>query len=92
MATTIPQLNNELKTALKKYILERKHIRTGALYKSVGFECNENNGELTINYTAKFYIQYLENREFVNDFFQLNSTNNILSGYVVSMIERTLLE
>ena len=90
-ATSVQQLNSELEIALKKYILERDHIRTGALYKSVRFNCSDS-GELLIRYSAKFYIQYLEHRQFVDDFFKLQSTTDILSNYIAYTIEQDLIK
>lgn len=91
MANNITQLNNELKDALRKYILERDHYITGALYKSIKFDCRDNN-ELIIRYSAKFYIQYLEHRQFVDDFFLLPSTLNIIAGYAAYSIEQELIK
>ena len=92
MANNITQLNNELKEALKKYTLERDHYITGALYKSIKFNCQDNDNGLTIRYAAKFYIQYLEHRQFVDDFFKLQSTLDIIGNYVAFSIEQELLK
>lgn len=87
----ISVLNNELKEALKKYTLERDHYITGALYKSIKFNCSDSNG-LVIRYSAKFYIQYLEHRQFVDDFFKLQSTLDIIGNYVAFSIEQELIK
>ena len=88
----ISVLNNELRDALRKYTLERNHYITGALYKSIKFNCQDSGNGLVIRYSAKFYIQYLEHRQFVDDFFKLQSTLDIIGNYVAFSIEQELIK
>jgi len=88
---TISQLNTQLTQALKNYIKSSGHNETGALYGSIRFTCTDNNG-LKINFKTMNYIQYLDDGEFINSFFGLSSTNDIISEYLVSKLVTTLTQ
>ena len=84
---TIQQLNKRLDKALRDYIRKRDHILTGALYKSVLFNCTFTNGDLRLKFSSRYYIKFLEYGDFVNDFYDLPSTNQIIRDFMVSYIE-----
>jgi hypothetical protein len=86
---SLPEFNKELSDALRKYIKKRKHILTGALYKSVLFDCTFNN-TLTLKFSSMYYIKFLEHGDFVNDFYELKSTNEIISQFIISQFEEDL--
>jgi hypothetical protein len=82
---TINELNKQLQKSLRKFIKDRKHIRTGALYNSVEFDCKDNK-ELNIHFSSKFYIQYLENRKFVDLYFSSDDFNDIITNYTIGTL------
>lgn len=87
---TIQKLNKDLDKALRDYIRKRNHILTGALYKSVLFNCTFNNGDLRLKFSSMYYIKFLEYGEFVNDFYNLDSTNQIIRDFLISYIEEAI--
>jgi len=87
---SITQLNKELDKALRAYIRKRNHILTGALYKSVLFNCSFINGELKLKFSSMYYIKFLEHGDFVNDFYNLETTNDIIRDFLISYIETSL--
>lgn len=84
---TLQELNSKLTTSLKKYIKDRKHIRTGKLYNSVDFNCTDTD-TLYVHFSAMFYIQYLEHRQFVDNYFQTQEFNDIIADYTVNSLTR----
>lgn len=86
---TITQLNSKLTSSLKKYIKSKNFVDTGALYKSVRFKCTYTN-QLNIKLNSLEYIQYIDNGELVNDFFNLDSTKEIVGEFLVSQLELEL--
>lgn len=86
---TIQQFNKEMSDSLRRYIKKRKHILTGALYKSVLFDCTFND-TLTLKFNSMYYIKFLEYGDFVNDFYNLDSTNNIITEFILSQLENEL--
>ena len=87
---SITQLNKALDKALRAYIRKRNHILTGALYKSVLFNCSFTNGELKLKFSSMYYIKFLEHGDFVNDFYNLETTNDIIRDFLISYIETSL--
>lgn len=83
---TITQLNNKLTSSLKKFIKTEKFVDSGDLYKSIKFNCTYTN-ELNISVKALEYIQYLDNGDLLNNFFNLESTKNLVAEFMVSQIE-----
>lgn len=86
---SITDLNRELELSLKKFIRDRKHIRTGALYNSVQFSCNDTK-DLNIHFSSKFYIQYLEHRQFVDLYFQSKDFNDIVAKYTIGTLQNLI--
>jgi hypothetical protein len=87
---SIQQLNKSLDKALRDYIRKRNHILTGALYKSVLFNCSFVGGELKLKFSSMYYIKFLEYGDFVNDFYNLTTTNEIIRDFLVSYIESSI--
>ena len=87
---SITELNKSLDKALRAYIKKRNHILTGALYKSVLFNCAFIDGELKLKFSSMYYIKFLEHGDFVNDFYNLDSTNSIIADFLISYIETSL--
>jgi DNA repair exonuclease SbcCD ATPase subunit len=85
MATTIKNIENDLTKSLKAFIKQRNHYASGNLYKSI--KCKfDANLKLTIN--AYEYLVYLEDGEFIKDFFNLPSTKeSIMSAAVIKLNE-----
>lgn len=77
---TLQELNNELTKALKSYI-KSTHYKSGALYNSIKFNCTDKDG-LKIKFNSMEYIYELDNGNFVNNFFELDSTINIITEYL----------
>lgn len=86
---TLTQLDKKLDKALRDYIKKRNHILTGALYKSVLFKC-EFKYDLKIKFSSMYYIKFLEHGDFVNDFYNLGTTNEIIRDFIVSRMEEEL--
>jgi hypothetical protein len=84
---TLNELNNNLNKSLKKYIKDRKHIRTGKLYNSINFQCSDTD-TIHIHFSSMFYIQYLENRTFVDKYFASQEFNDIVAKYTVESMSR----
>lgn len=76
------KLTQELKSYIKK-----THYETGSLADSARVDIN---GLNDISVVANDYIQYLDNGDFVDKFFDLDSVNAILEEYIVSEIEDQL--
>lgn len=87
---TIQELNIQLDKALRAYIKKRDHILTGALYDSVTFDCKWVGENLSLRFSSMYYIKFLEHGDFVNDFYNLESTNEIISDYITSYITDNL--
>jgi hypothetical protein len=89
---TLSELNNKLKNALKKYIRERDHVITGHLLNSIKFNSTYKDFDLKISFKSKFYIVYLEDGEFTDDFFNLQTTRDILEEFIADKIGDELTE
>lgn len=87
---TIAELNSKLDKALRAYIKKRKHILTGALYESVTYDCAWERDDLRIKFSSMYYIKFLEHGDFIQDFYNLSTTNDILSQFVAEMVEEDL--
>jgi hypothetical protein len=83
---TIQELNSRLDNNLRKYIIERDHVITGSLRDSVMFDCKMNGDGFEIEFSSNFYIIFLEEGEFTNDFFELPSTLNIITEFTTDLI------
>jgi hypothetical protein len=83
---TVAQLNSKLTSSLKKFIKNEKFVDSGDLYKSIKFNCTYTN-ELNIKLNSKEYIQYLDNGDLLNNFFNLESTKNLVAEFLVSQID-----
>ena len=89
---TIQELNTQLDKALRAYIKQRDHILTGALYRSVMFDCDQQEEGVQIRFSAKYYIKFLEHGVFVKDFFALPTTQAILNSYASEYIDKIIAE
>jgi hypothetical protein len=87
---SVQQLNKTLDKALRDYIRKRNHILTGALYKSVLVNCSFVGGQLKLKFSSMYYIKFLEYGDFVNDFYDLPTTNEIIKDFLVSYIESSI--
>jgi hypothetical protein len=89
---TKAQLENRLKILLKNYIKDRKHIDTGKLYRSIKFKVNDDPQLGTdITLSSEYYISYLEDGEFVPDFFSLKSVIDSIARYEADKIIKSIL-
>ena len=87
---TIQELNQKLDVNLKRFITDRDHVVTGSMRKSVLFDCKMSDAGLSLDFTANFYIQYIEHRKFVPEFFELPSTLEIINTFLVEYIEEII--
>ncbi len=83
---TIQELNRRLDSNLRRYITERDHVVTGALRNSVMFNCKMGNDGFQIKFSSKFYIIFLEHGKFTDDFFELQSTTDIIMEFTTDLI------
>lgn len=85
---TIAELNDKLTLIMKQFIAQRDHIDTGRMYKTTRFNCtySESSG-LKIKYTAPYYIQYLDQRQFTNDFLNLPAVGDLIATFVAFQLE-----
>lgn len=89
---TIQQLNIELSNEMRSFIRERDHIITGALLNSIKFKCTYSNGKLNINFKTMFYIKYLEDGGFVNEFFTLRSVKDLTGTFLATEVRDEFFE
>lgn len=76
---TIQQLNDKLTKELIKFLQKKNHYNTGTLAKSIGFASTiSNKGELELKLNAKEYIQYLDDGDFLDEFFESNEFQSIM--------------
>jgi len=83
---TIGELNYQLTQALKTYVKSSNHNDTGRLYNSIQFKCTTTNG-LTIKFDAMEYIHYLDDGDFINNFFEQSSILDLIATYLVDSFE-----
>lgn len=85
---TIGRLNKELEDLLQKFIEKEGHIDTGALYKSIKFNCkDEGDRGLTMELSSKYYIDFLQKGKFLDKFWRLNSVVDLINEYYVENID-----
>jgi hypothetical protein len=84
---TLQQLNSKLTIAMKGFIRQRKHIVTGHLLNSIKFRSTFIQEELKITFNSKDYIVYLEDGKFVSNFFNLNTTENIIEEFIQERVQ-----
>ena len=87
---TIEDLNTRLDVAMRRFIKERDHILTGAMYRSVMFDCQQTETGLRLKFSAAYYMKFLDHGEFINDFWELPTTRLIIEDYVAGLIEESL--
>jgi len=88
---TIAELNDKLTKMMKQFIAQNNHIDTGRMYKTTEFKCSYDEFDgFKIKYTAPYYIQYLDNGEFTNNFLNLPAVNDLISTFVAYKIEGML--
>lgn len=79
----VNDFENRLTQELKKYI-RTNHNETGSLANSARVVIN---GPNDISIVANDYIQYLDDGNFIDAFFELPNTISILEEYTVFVIE-----
>ncbi len=84
---TIQKLNKELSRLLKDFIESEDHIDTGALYRSIKFDCSFDGKELDMTFSSEDYIVYLEQGDFVNRFFDLPEVLGVIGDFYVENID-----
>ncbi len=84
---TIQKLNKELSRLLKDFIESEDHIDTGALYRSIKFDCSFDGKELDMTFSSEDYIVYLEQGDFVNRFFDLPEVLDVIGDFYVENID-----
>lgn len=83
----IGDLNNKLDSYMKDYIRNEGYVDSGMLLKSIKFKSVEENNELIIKFDAEDYIQYLNDGNFINDFFSQNKVLELITEYRAEMID-----
>jgi len=86
---TLSDLNIGLTNLLKDYVKDTSHNETGTLYNSIRFECTDSNG-LEIKLNAVEYIQYLDDGDFLKNFFELDSVGDLIAEYLTVILDITL--
>lgn len=71
METTKRSIEQEMTSSLKKFLKDRGHYASGKLYKSIKVKVDQN---IQIKINAYEYLVYLEDGDFIKDFFNLAST------------------
>lgn len=84
---TIQKLNKELSMLLKDFIESEDHIDTGALYRSIKFNCSFDGKELDMTFSSEEYIVYLEEGKFVDRFFELPEVLDAIGDFYVENID-----
>lgn len=79
----INDLNNDLTQKLKDFLALRDHIDTGDLYASINFTSTYINDNLNIDLEALEYIDYLDEGFFLDDFFDLESTLDVIADFYI---------
>jgi hypothetical protein len=88
---TINELNSKLNIALKNYIKTSKHYSSGKLFNSIKFKCTNNKTTgLQIKLSAMEYINYLDDGDFMTDFFALENVISIITEFLSRDIELNL--
>lgn len=83
---TLQQLNTKLSANLRTYIRVLDHIDTGDLYKSIKFNCTYDT-QLNIKLKSMSYIVYLDEGEFIYDFFKLDSTKKLINQFLTYQLD-----
>lgn len=78
---TTQDLNSRLEIALKDYLALNDFISTGNLYDSIKFNSTWIDEHLDINLSALEYIEYLDEGNLVDDFFNLENTLGIIADF-----------
>jgi len=86
----LSKYNSILDQALRDFITERDHIDTGAMYASVRFDISSQQNTFNITLEAEHYIEYLDNYQFLNDFYELSSTQLILDDIAEDFTDNLL--
>jgi hypothetical protein len=84
---TIQKLNKELSRLLKDFIESEDHIDTGALYRSIKFDCSFDGEDLDMTFSSEEYIVYLEEGKFVDRFFDLPEVLDAIGDFYVENID-----
>lgn len=84
---TIQRLNKELSDLLKDFIEREDHIDTGALYRSIKFDCSFDGEDLDMTFNSEEYIVYLESGKFVDRFFELPEVLDVIGEFYVENID-----
>jgi len=83
----IEKLNKELSRLLKDFIESEDHIDTGALYRSIKFNCDFDGEELDMRFSSEEYIVYLEEGKFVDRFFELPEVLDVIGDFYIENID-----
>lgn len=84
---TLVELNNQLTNNLKAFLKKRNHISSGKLYNKIRITSDAN---LKFSIGAFDYIQYLDDGMFLNDFWELPSTLDLIASYITSIANAEL--
>ena len=87
---TIEKLNSSLTSLLKSYIKKMGYVDSGKLLNSIDFNCVDNKSGFQVNLNAEDYILYLEKGELLNNFFELQSTIDLITQFQIDKITDSL--
>ncbi len=82
---TLNDLNIEMATELRNFIVLNQHIDTGDMYRSVVFKCVDPKGDgtsLKLKFSSKFYIRYLQYGDFIKRFFKIPEVKALTNNYI----------
>jgi len=86
---TTQVLSSKITIGLKKYLKSLGHIDSGDLYKSINTKVTLN-PNLIIKINGLEYIKYLDDGKLLENYFQLDSTIELITEFTVSQIELIL--
>lgn len=83
---TQPQVEAKLTANLKKYLKSEGHVESGKLLKSLKIE----GSAAGFKVVGLEYVQYLDDGEFLNNFFSLPSTNKLIEEYIAITVNKEI--
>ena len=84
---TIQEFNTQMTQELKSFIKSEGYVSSGKLEKSIKFKCTFNDNQLDIKLDAMEYINYLDNGNFLNKFFEKDSVSELIADVYSSNLD-----
>ena len=84
------ELEKKLTNELIRFIKSEGHVESGTLIKSISFQVTLSNFAVDIKLKAKEYIQYLDNGNLLDRFFEQKTVIQLIEEFYSDMIEDLL--